>query len=60
MNQPKEKLNKYFRVKPEKEVWKSSYLDKKKGISYKVSDKELAENLFYWDPTIRQFIRSRR
>lgn len=60
MNQNSETLNKYFGLNSVRSELNPSLPDKKKKTSFKVSDKELAENMFYWDPSIRQFIRVRR
>jgi hypothetical protein len=34
-----------------------SLSDQKRELSYKVSDRELYENMYYWDPSIYRFIR---
>ena len=60
MNPDNEKINKYFGLNSVKSELKASLPDKKRQVPFKVSDKELAENMVYWDPFIRQFIRVER
>lgn len=43
-----------------KKAWKSSVFDKKRKGLFKVSDKELAEAMYYWDSSVRRFIRVER
>ena len=57
MNKEREKLNKYLSVNAVRRSAISSFPEKKREVLVKVSDKELAEKVFYWDPSVRQFIR---
>lgn len=53
------KVNLYLAVNSVKPL-SSSALDQKVTPSYKVSDKELGEDIYSWDPAVRRFIRLRR
>lgn len=59
MNPDNEKINKYFGLNSVRSELKPSFPDKKRQVSFKVSDKELSKNMFYWDPSIHRFIRVR-
>ncbi len=54
------KENKYLRINAVKEMKRSSLSQKKETSFHKVSDQELAENIYHWDPYLRQFIRTKR
>ncbi len=54
------KANEYLSMNSVKSLSNSSLSDRKRSASYKVSDKELAEDIYRWDPAVRQFIRVRR
>ena len=60
MNQNSEIIDKYFGLNSVRSEQKQSLPDKKRPVSYRVSDKELRENIFYWDSSIRQFIKVQR
>ncbi len=51
------KVNKYLLMNSVKGLLSSSTPDKKKISTYKVSDKALQDNIYRWDPSIRQLIR---
>jgi hypothetical protein len=57
MNQTNEKANKYLAVNSVGKSIIPSFPDKKRQTSSKVSNKELAEGSFRWDPNVRQFVR---
>ena len=60
MDKTSEKVNKYLSMNAIKGMLDSSLPEKKGTSSYKASDKELYENIYHWDPYLRQFIRTKR
>lgn len=60
MNTTAEKMNKYLGVNAIKHASNSSLPDKKRPSSYQVSDKELSDGTYRWDPNLRRFIRIRQ
>ena len=60
MSTSAEKINKYLGMNAIKMRPISSLPERKGPSSYKVSDEELYENVFHWDPYLRQFIRTKR
>jgi hypothetical protein len=57
MNQEDEELDKYFTVNSVKGSKNAYLFDKKRTEPFRVSDKELAEGIYFWDPVLRQFIK---
>lgn len=49
-------MSKYLLMNSVEGVLSSSFYDKKRP-STKVSDKDLKDNSYRWDPNVRQFIR---
>ena len=57
MNKTYEKLNKCLAVNSVGRSIIPSFPDQKRQTPSKVSDKELSEGSFRWDPNVRQFVR---
>ncbi len=57
MNKSDERMNKYFAVNAVGRSVTPSFPDQKMKDPVKVSDKELAERVYFWDPILRQFIK---
>lgn len=60
MNQDNEKINKYFGLNSVRSELKPSFPDKKKKFPFKVSNKDLAEENYRWDPAAYRFIKIER
>jgi hypothetical protein len=57
MNQTNEKVSEYLDMNSVKRSEKRISSDKKMESSYRVFDRGLYENMYYWDPSIYRFIR---
>ncbi len=60
MNPDNEKINKYFGLNSVRSELKPSFPDKKRKGSFTVSNKELAEESYRWDPSVHRFIKIER
>ncbi len=60
MNQGNEKINKYLWLNSVRSELNPSLLDKKGQVPFKVSNKELAEESYRWDPVVHRFIKIER
>ena len=60
MNPNDEKINKYFGLNSVRSELKPSFPDKKRQVPFKVSNKDLAEENYRWDPAAHRFIKIER
>ena len=60
MDKPAEKMNKYVGINSINPASNTSLPNRKRTVSYKVSDKELSDGIYRWDPGVCQFIRVKR
>jgi hypothetical protein len=60
MNQTYKEVNKYLAVNSVGKSIIPSFPDKKSQVPFKVSNKELAEESYRWDPSAYRFIKIER